>query len=250
MAKVYLGIPLYNRNADFESLLTVPSLGNHQVRGKPLGNSLIPKNCNELWCEALNLRGDGYGWYAQLHGDVVPTDGWVDVLIGEAEQHGADFVSAAVPIKESRQSAAGCTSTAISLPREPFRQSTRLTQAQVNHESFPTTFDIHAAADALERLPTNLRLENVPREYLLANTGCMVCRLDRPWCEKVWFDNPNRIEKINGKWQALCRPEDWYFSQRIAEEGGKVMVTKAVHVKHWGLFDYDSRSIWGRDRDG
>jgi hypothetical protein len=172
------------------------------------------------------------------------------VLIAEAEKHNADFVSAAIPIKEIRGNAAGTTSTAISWPGEPFRQSARLTLAQVNHKSFPTTFDIHAAADALENLPPELRLENVPREYLLANTGCMVCRLDRPWCEKVWFDNPNRIEKINGKWQALCRPEDWYFSQRIQEEGGKVMVTKAVHVKHWGLFDYDSREVWGRNRDG
>jgi hypothetical protein len=245
VANVFLGIPLYTRNADFGSLLTSPS-AKHHVHGGPHANSLIPRNCNCLWCDALN--GD-YQWYAQLHGDCVAQEFWIDTLIELAEKHGADFVSASVPIKEIRGAASGCTSTAISLPGRPFDFFTRLTQAQINFPSFPDTFDIHAAAAALEQLPDELRVENVPREYLLANTGCMVCRLDRPWREKIWFDNPNRIDNINGRWQPLCLPEDWHFTRRIQEEGGKVMVTRLVPVKHWGLFDYDSREVWGRKRD-
>jgi hypothetical protein len=251
MANVFLGVPLYNRNIDFAAsawAFTPLASQRHGVSATPLSTSLIPATCNHLWCEALNNR-DKSQWFAILHGDVEPDDFWLDTLIEQAEQQDADFVSAVIPIKERKPPLAGCTSTAISLPNDRFSRFCRLTQAQVCHPSFPTTFGVREAADALERLPADLRIENVPREFLLANTGCMVCRLDRPWCEAAYFDNPNAIASVDGKFTARNLPEDWFFSRRIAELGGKVMATKSVRVKHWGLADFDSHEVWGVKRD-
>jgi hypothetical protein len=253
MSKVFCGVPLYSRSIDFAacvSAFTGRASREHKVLSKPWPNSLTPASCNALWCEALNLQAsDGFQWYAQLHGDCWPHDFWIDRLIEIAEQNNADFVSASVPMKDRSGVFQGRTSTAIAMPGNIFRPFCMLTQSQVLHESFPVSFDINSAADAIESLPEDLRIEKVPRSYLLANTGCMICRLDRPWSQKAYFDNPNRIEKVNSKWIPATQAEDWFFSQLIAELGGKVMVTKSVRVKHWGLTDFDSHEIWGVKRD-
>ena len=122
--------------------------------------------------------------------------------------------------------------------------------AQLLHPAFPETFDIHAAVEALARLPDDLREEGLPREALLVNTGCMVLRLDRPWAdERLWFDDLNGIERVNGELQAVCKSEDWYFSHRVAQEGGQVMATKRVKLTHRGFCHFPSDHAWGQPRD-
>jgi hypothetical protein len=122
--------------------------------------------------------------------------------------------------------------------------------AQVRHPAFPDTFDIQGAADALGKLPENLRLADLPREALLVNTGCMVLRLDRPWAdERLWFDDLNGIVRINGELHAVCKSEDWNFSHRVAQVGGKVMATRIIQLTHRGVSDYASDQVWGKERD-
>jgi hypothetical protein len=151
-----------------------------------------------------------------------------------------------VPIKNEL----GLTSTAILLPGGPLGGFYRLTMAQVLHPKFPVTFDIQSVVNALEHLLAGLRETGLPADALLVNTGCMVVRLDRPWAdERIWFEDLNRIVKINSEWQAVCKSEDWNFSHRVAQEGGKVMATKSIDLTHRGVSDYSSSRIWGRPRD-
>jgi hypothetical protein len=192
-------------------------------------------------------RGDPPAtWFAMLHADVEPEQWWIDKLIDEAELHDADFLSAVIPIKDER----GMTSTAIE--RLGFASAfLRLTQKQIASPLFPRTFGIDECVRALTSLPPPLRVESAKSTTLLCNTGCMVCRLDRAWCDptKVYFHIGNQMAVSNGRVQAVVMPEDWYFSWSIAKCGGKVMATKALNIIHHGSRAYSSRDIWGQDTD-
>ena len=51
-----------------------------------------------------------------------------------------------------------------------------------------------------------------PDRLLLANTGCWVCRFDRPWRFSVHFEIRDRIQwrdADGGGWVAQAIPEDW-----------------------------------------
>jgi hypothetical protein len=105
------------------------------------------------------------------------------------------------------------------------------------------------AADALAQLPPPLRVTGVPYEGLFANTGCMVCRLDRPWCDQAWFQVQTSMMKFNGQRESVTFPEDWYFTQAIARHGGRVFCTKQVRLIHYGLTEYNSADVWGQSRE-
>lgn len=209
-------------------------------------SSLIPGSCNAMLCECLNMRGGGHAidWFAMLHADIEPEPGWIDKLIEIAEQSNADMLSVCVPVKDKR----GVTSTAIASGDER-NQFCRITQRQLWHPDFPETFDIDQAADALESLPDELRIESVPRVGLRLNTGCMIMRLDRPWigCDppQVYFENVDWIEKHNGQWRARDISEDWRFSQKVQAAGGKLVATRGVKVVHKGLASFYNFEPWG-----
>jgi hypothetical protein len=245
MAKILLGCPLYDDRlgAGPSKALWRMSSQRHEVREVVPCRSLIDTNCSEIWCIALNNRGL-VSHVAMLHSDITPEDFWIDKLMDEADQHGADLISAVSPVKDER----GLYSTAIAMPggKRHFR---RLTVQQVNHPAFPTSFGIREAADALESLPGPLRIADVPRDFLFVNTGCMVCRVDCDWAERVWFSSETVIECVNGMWQPYTLPEDWLFSRRVAEQGGRVMATKAVKLTHRGWFDWPNTGEWGQPRD-
>ena len=87
-------------------------------------------------------------------------------------------------------------------------------------------------------------------EALLVNTGCMIVRCDQPWATKVWFDDLNGVEqRADGKWYPVVKSEDWHFSHRVAQEGGKVMATRLIKLHHRGSVDFRSTQAWGKPRD-
>src|SRR5262245_44359667 len=188
MANIYLAVPTYDGTTTALSARNVWATAsqNHVVLPATEDFSLIPLNCNRLWCRALNTRqANQLKWFAMLHADVGPEPYWLDRLIAAAEKHGADLLSAVVPIKSQY----GMTSTAIFKPGGLVGRFYRLSTSQILHPAFPETFDIHAAVEALAHLPEELREVGLPREALLVNTGCMVMRLDRPLpAERLWFD--------------------------------------------------------------
>jgi len=165
-------------------------------------------------------------------------------LITEAQRHKADLLSAVVPVKNN----SGQTTTAIANPAREYGCLFRLTQAQVRHPYFPDTFGINEAADAIERLPADLCVPEVPRQALLVNTGCMVYRLSH-WRPGIKFANADDIVFVDGRHKAVTRSEDWTFSKLIADHGGRVMATRLVAIRHWGKRPFDSSQVWGKTRD-
>ncbi|HMG94331.1 MAG TPA: hypothetical protein VK589_29930 [Chryseolinea sp.] len=208
----------------------------------PRQTSLLAAGYNHLWCQALNLpQKHDLRWFAMLHSDIVPEDFWVDKLIAEAEKHDADVMSAIVPIKEN----SGVTSTAISGP-DNFTRFARLTMKQVYHPSMPDTFGIR---ELLAGRAFNVDAD-LSDSRLLVNTGCFVCRVDREWCGRVHFTINDRVsQQLGGAFAYAVEPEDWYFSRRVAEEGGKVMATKVVKLEHIGSRSYKSNEVWGDEMD-
>lgn len=241
MANIFLALPSYDGwrcDGNSESAYKTCTR-KHRAFPVPKSGSLIPGNCNWLLALALNCR-DQYGvtWFGMLHADISPEPFYLDTLVEEAESNGADMMSAVIVLKSTD----GLTSTAIA-SGEKYRQFGRLTLRQLYHEDFPKTFDINTAADALEKLPSPLGLA-VPRKALLANTGCMIIRLDRPWSERLLFRNLDAMFRhADGTFQARDLSEDWYFSWRAARLGARVMCTTKVKAKHLGRFDFPSDKI-------
>jgi hypothetical protein len=203
----------------------------------PVQDSLLPTNCNNLLATALNHRvSNDLDWFAMQHTDVEPEPWWIDRLIAIADEQNADLVSALVPVKNE----SGSYSTVIAAPRDPYGYFTQLNSRQVYHQTFPSTFGITEAAEALESLPGDLRVENVPRSALLVNTGCMIYRLSH-WRYGVRFRNLDDLIEQDGVFRTVHQSEDFYFSQSVAECGGRVMATRLVHVKHHGTAVWESR---------
>lgn len=251
--KILLGCPLYDDRLYVKTATALFSTAskNHEVKVFRHAGSLLTVNCNVLWCEALGLREtQNFDWFAMLHADIEPSLWWLDTLMQEAEAHGADMISAVIPFKDGQ----GLTSTALARPGTlhsalPPGCFCRLTMAQVRDPLFPNTFGASEAADGLARLPDAARVDGAPREALYVNTGCFAVRLDRPWREKLWFTQVDGIVRVDGKWHVRSEPEDWNFSRRVAQEGGKVMATRLVEVTHWGTHGFKSTDVWGSPRD-
>lgn len=248
MERVFIGCPTYNGLADANSLASVFCFGTQRPYIWERGTcSLLALNNNILWCHALQQRREnGVKWFAMLHADIVPkATYWLDTLIEELEAHDADVMSAVVPIKDPR----GLTSTAIDNPRDPWEIHCRLTTKQVNHPEFPKTFDILGAVAGLLSLPEPLKVD-APVSTLLVNTGCFVCRIDKPWAEAVRFHIEDRIIPLgDGAFKAQVQPEDWLFSRQVASLGGRVFATTKVPLTHRGNADFDSDETWGADHD-
>ncbi len=201
------------------------------------GFSLLAHAFNDAWCTALNLQeaGKDIRYFVMLHDDVEPEDWWVKTLIEDLESSGADMVSALIPLKDQ----SGTTSTAIDRPGDQYTWERRVTMAEA--AKLPEVF---TAADC-----------GYPDRALLANTGCWICRFDRPWRHQVnldgdlrlFFKIDNRIHRHpnTGKWVADCEPEDWFFSRQIQKLGCKVAVTRRVKLTHWGMTPYPNYAVWG-----
>lgn len=247
------------------------------------GGSLLANSFNRFWAHALTLKANGLDitHFAMLHDDIVPQDGWLDVLMAEIIKHKADVVSALVPIKDWM----GLTSSAIDHD-DGFGVIRRITMTEAYN--LPETFD---AEDC-----------GYPKGKLLANTGCWVCDFTKPWVtavheegetdwanerllhylktlkeergelekdlelvtaaykeyrakelgySKVFFTIRDRIKPDNHKdsgapqYNTEVAPEDWNFSRMVNSLGGRVMVTRRVSLTHWGYIPFNNQEPWG-----
>jgi hypothetical protein len=232
---VFIAIPTHDFKIDERMASVVygqSSKGPHVIVSQ--NSSLLAWNCNNLWCMALNKRVEyNLKWFAMVHSDVVPEPYWLDKLIGIAEEKGADLLSVVIPFK----SPDGLTSTALS-KHDGTGVSKRFTQTEIRSKDFPETF---CAQDVV--IPPG-----TPQK-LLVNTGCMICRIDQPWSDEVFFTINDSIERRFGQYTSTIESEDWFFSRLVAEKGGKVMATKAVRVLHVGQSAFDSHQVWGNAVD-
>lgn len=256
MAKVLIGSINHDGRMDAQGAATLyclPSNAKHECTAMPKTSSLLTLNCNVVWAHALNERKTpenpgGFDWFAMLHSDIRPEKYWVDTLIEEAEKHDADLMSAAVPIKDYR----GLSSIGVFDFRDPWRARYRLTFHQIINQ-LPETFGLRECSRVLgaddERFRADVHLDTMD-----VNTGCCVVRLDRDWAGigGVWFENHDRLvrdHKKDGKWAAETQSEDWVFSRKVSNAGGKVMATRRVMIVHEGMSGWRSDKVWGRETD-
>lgn len=228
---VFMAMPTYDMTAHLwaaRAFYATPSrtLQLHYGEG---ARSLLANGFNMLWGMALNLRlhGERLTHFAMLHADVIPDDGWVDTLLAELEKHEAAMVSAVVPIK----SPAGTTSTAIACKDPSVWEPERLLTLKECH-ALPKTF---TAVDC-----------GYPDRHLLVNTGCWLADLRHPcFADGPCFEIRDRMPRHAMGFKPECESEDWGFSRKVQQAGGKVMATTAVGVRHAGTYLFDSRQPWG-----
>lgn len=209
--------------------------GAHRVVAREC--SLLNWNFNWLWARALNgTVSEKYTHFAMQHDDIIPPEGWADVLIDELERTGADIISAVVPLKDTR----GLTSTGVRDPETG--NNRRLTMAELYQ--LPETFGLD------DCLATGITAGPNPN-LLIVNTGLWVCRFDRPWIQPGVFSGFQCADGIirlgDGQCVAVCQPEDWVWSEWAHRTGLKVLATRRVPVAHLGNGgkEYRSDHVWG-----
>jgi len=201
--------------------------------------SLLAFNINTLWCFALNNR-DKYRYFAMLHNDIVPENGWLDTLHSELTASGADIIGVAAPIKDGR----GVTSCGIGYADEWRVPKKRFTLKELSE--LPQTFDSEQAGH--------------PGEPMLLNTGCWLAELSSDkWLTaeeyrgtqalRIYFTITDRILLEDGLWAPRVQSEDWFFSLRLWEVGLRAVCTTAVGIEHIGDFGFSNRAVYGQEHD-
>ena len=225
MSRILLAMPSYGKETNAAGRAfwrgTSSTDVSHQVRT----SSLLALNFNMLWCELLNsLDTDTpFEYFAMLHDDCQPEDGWVDMLIEELERKRLDVLGVVSPIKDNH----GLSSIATERDdRDTWRPHARLTM----HEAY--------------LLPETFTELDIGRPLLL-NTGCWVAKVG-DWCRQVYFTINDRIVRDkNGRYVPEVEPEDWFFSRLLNEMDLKIGATKRVRLKHRGETDYTNEHPWG-----
>lgn len=237
--KVFMAMPTYDGQVNLHAARAYYATAS---RALPLeygdvGRSLLANAFNVLWATALNLRErSGVTHFAMLHSDVIPDDGWLDVLVREMAEHRAQLVSVVVPIKNEL----GVTSTAIGHAEEQWEPLRRLTLSEVHR--LPGTF---SAADC-----------GYPDRPLLVNTGCWLADITDRRFDRLWFEVRDtvvheQVTDLMGRqssrpvFRPLTVSEDWGFSHQLWRAGGKAVATSKVKVRHVGRYLFDSAECWG-----
>ena len=197
--------------------------------------SLLAHNFNGLWCGAINLdamaiaQPEEYGprinYFAMLHSDVEPQEGWLDTLIEEMEDRDLDMLGVVVPIKDLQ----GLTSIALQKPDgDPWRPLCRLTMREVME--LPETFTADDAG-----------------YDLLLNTGCWVCRFDGELAKQMHFtiNDTIRFDPERGIHVAEVEPEDWNFSRQWNARGLRIGATRKIRINHAGHMRFGNQDGWG-----
>lgn len=222
---VYLALPRRPGPID-EKKIRIPgspvgSAGN-MVAGRT-GFSLLNLSFNTLWAKALN-NPERITHFAMCHDDILPEALWVERLINEMEARELDILSTVIPIKDNR----GLTSTGIKdlatgdlrriCMRELFGEKAKLPQTFTRKEVKEAGIELHGF------------------ECLVVNTGLWVCRFDRSWVETfpgfTCYDEIRRQPADPSKWEAVCLPEDWAFSEWATRNNLRVGATTLVKAWH------------------
>lgn len=250
---IFVAIPTY----DWKSDIVGHSVLEHEcaVRGDvgwiAKGSSLINFNCNMLYAECLNRRRaqlwraqPGITHFLMMHADVRPESGFITKMLAIMEARQADVVSVVIPMKDR----AGLVSTGANVKFPDgglFRRRLSTTELQ----KLPTTFDAGDVARLWKLEPLQVQL--------IVNTGLLLVNLQAPWVEaidehgqlKVCFQSVDTIFRREEKWFGYCESEDWFYSRKVNEQGGKIVATREVKVDHFGNYAYSNQEVWGETVD-
>ncbi len=225
---IFIGMPAGNGFINCGAAQGLFQLATQRYRAvtATMSGSALGQTFNKLWASALSHPGCTH--FAMLHSDVIPDRWWIDTLIDELDRTGADVVSAACRIKDIK----GLTSTAVGDPADQWDYR-RITCQELSQ--LPETFGV-------KDIPAAITDDH--RTCLLINTGCWVCRLDRPWWRElddegklrfVFTQNDRVAPMPNGQYLVEFAPEDWLFSRYCHEVGAKVLCTQKVGLRHVGV---------------
>jgi hypothetical protein len=210
------------------------------VKQHVVGTSLLPHTFNVLLCIALDARDAGEVTHlAMLHSDIWPAGPWVTQLWHEMRTHGADLVSAMVPIKEP--GGMGRMSTAIGSESDQWGVLRNIHQR--DQAIYPATFGPEHVCENED-------------EVLLVNTGCWLADLRHPAWDSFesegGFNFRTRITRHpeTGKRLAWCQPEDYLMSRHIQQHGARVMATWNVQLRHGGWAWWDNFSVSPESLEG
>ncbi len=200
----------------------------HETTGVPQRLSILCHNFNKLWCDALNARErDEITHFAMIHSDINTEEFWLDTLIDEMEDHGADVMSAVIPITGDE----GLTSTGVGTFGS--RNVRRLTMTEIH--KLPVTFGIDDTTKHRDY-----------QKFLAVNTGLWVCDIRKSWVDDFpGFKTETGIVRHGGKRAPYVYSEDWMFSEWLAANGCKVRATRKVKVSHLGGKAFDNFYPWG-----
>jgi GT2 family glycosyltransferase len=189
--------------------------------------SILTRNFNQLWADALDAAEDERLEYWLLHHDdiEIKTPAWLDLMIEEMRRVGAAILSVVVPIKGHGDQR---TSTAMHLPGT---WKVRKMTLEECHQ-LPSTFNTAAVSERL----------NIPGQ-LVVNSGVLLIDLSR---KEFFRDNEcgeaafvfTILDRIvrgkDGKRKVELWSEDWEFSEKCNMAGLPVWATTAVEVIHHG----------------
>jgi hypothetical protein len=174
-----------------------------------------------------------------LHGDLAPEGFWIDTLVRNLLDKGADLVSVANAIKDERR----VTSSGVAYPGYPWMPWRRFTMREL--AKYPSVFN--AADIGYEGL------------VLLHNTGCWIADVRKPLfheededgCLKAYFTIRDRIKRSShdNKWVPDVEPEDWFFSRRLHDLQANTYISREVVTHHYGLGECDNQHESGNEMD-
>lgn len=219
METILLGVPTYT-DISINTHLSIVQASSNLPEGVSLmemirGGSLLCRNFNALWCDALNLRAEHNArWFVMLHGDMASTSpDWLLQLLHLAEAHKLDALSVMSPIKDGSDE----VSTAL------YDVEGRIERfALPDLWEWPETFSADYLAEKTGKT-------------LLINTGMLAMRLDRPWCEEFAWSMVDEIWRTSaGQFVPRTLSEDWVMSLWFRERNIPYGATRAIPVIHAG----------------
>jgi SAM-dependent methyltransferase len=227
--RIFLGMPGYGKASIHAARGFFRACADmSQVMKYHPSSSLLASNFNDIWCSALNVvhGGSRLDYFAMLHDDVAPEDGWLDKLIDELEENNLDLLGAVVPIKDSR----GMTSMALHREGDNWLPFCRLSMR-----------DVYC-------LPPTFTSDDLGGRKLLLNTGCWVIRWNQSICEQLHFEIRDRVvfNRTANRWQAQTEPEDWFFSRNAHALGLKIGATRKINLFHVGDAKFYNEFPWGQ----
>lgn len=252
MRYVHLGLP-------FTTIISVPTMTaardsatdfrRTRLVVDPLAFSVPCHGFNLLFSRFLNNEGplpekERYSHFCLLHADVVPLGPlWLDTLLDEMDECGADVIHAPVAIKDDR----GATSTSVGPMGNEWGNHRKLTVKEL--QELPSPFGLMDVLKLWENRGPAVGLHMFGPVCLCPNTGCLVAKLG-DWCRDFpGFEIHTRMVQRNGKSVAEFAPEDWRFGHWAAQRGVKVMGSTKVRTSHLGGCPFTTAVGWGQDKD-
>lgn len=236
----------------------------HKYDRIPSNNS--GPNFNACLTHALNSCQDGhYTHFAMIHTDIQVVEKrttcldchgekcdqcahtgeriyqrWLDVLIEEMDNVGADFISVPMAIKDHR----GLTSSGIGNPANrwnPWRRFCTNEFAQ-----WPQTFSAEMIGYGDKYLNHNHALclwdMRKPLWWETDDTGSIKAMFN--------FAEDIRLDVASGKWVRWQDSEDWAFSRRLWEIKAKTFITSRIKTAHHGSISFENDGDWGVWQNG